>query len=262
MGSSFTPGTSPATICWFRPFCPTGCALTAANGPEDPFIWKLWLLPFALLFTFLLHWFYRRFATGLELPMVVMTLFSPTFLPSLNLMLDIPALTLALAAMFCYFRGVDCCTRSSGWGWIVLSGLLAGLATQTKYTAFVPVAAIGLHALLYRRAVRGFVVGLLAVSIFVGWEQYVAWRHGESHFLVSIHRRSPRLLSRFNQIAPSIGFMGGLAPGLLLLGLLALRSKTVVDRTTACHSCWFWLAGDRPGIRCCLRLPSCARGCR
>ena len=221
MGSSFTPGTSPATICRLPSVSPYWAALTAANGPEDPFIWKLWLLPFALVHVLaslvlspICHGF--GIANGSHD-------FVLTHVPSLiESDADIPALTLALAAMFCYFRGVDCCTRSSGWGWIVLSGLLAGLATQTKYTAFVPVAAIGLHALfilpcspwLCRWPFGGFYFRWLGTVCRLAARRV--------HFLVSIHRLSPTS-EQLNQIAPiCIGFMGGLAPGLLLLGLLAL----------------------------------------
>src|ERR1700676_757658 len=39
----------------------------------NPFLWKLWLLPFSLLFVFALHALLRRFARGLEMPLTWMT---------------------------------------------------------------------------------------------------------------------------------------------------------------------------------------------
>jgi hypothetical protein len=222
-GFHYHPQDIPGNDLLVPPVLPYWLALTAANGPESPFIWKCWLFPFALMFALSLHWFFRRFAAGTELPLTVLTLFSPTFLPALNLMLDIPALALGLAAMFCYFRSVEHQDARCGWIWVLSSGILAGLGTQTKYTAFVPLGAICFHSLLYRRRWQGFVVGLIAFAFFVGWEEFVAWRHGESHFLVSVHRRSPRLFSKLNQIAPAIGFIGGLSAGLILLASSALK---------------------------------------
>jgi hypothetical protein len=66
---------------------------------ERMFLIKLWLLPFSFLFTISLYALFRRFAGRFELMLVAFTLFSPTFLPSLNLMLDVPALALALASV-------------------------------------------------------------------------------------------------------------------------------------------------------------------
>src|SRR6516165_4432060 len=66
---------------------------------DQPFLWKLWFLPFNALFVFMLHAFCRRFALGLERPLVWMTVCSPVFWPSLNLMLDVPALALGLLAI-------------------------------------------------------------------------------------------------------------------------------------------------------------------
>ena len=71
---------------------------------KTPFLWKLWLLPFSLFFVGALDALLRRFAKGVVAPVLWMTVLSPTFLPSLNLMLDIPALALSLAAIAVFFR--------------------------------------------------------------------------------------------------------------------------------------------------------------
>src|SRR6516225_4698038 len=55
---------------------------------SQPVLWKLWLLPFVLLFVFSLHALLRRFALGWEMPLTATTVLSPAFLPSLNLMPD------------------------------------------------------------------------------------------------------------------------------------------------------------------------------
>src|SRR5262249_9351280 len=100
-------------------------------GP-DPLSWKLWLFPFSILFVVSLNALFRRFARGLEGPLLWMTVLSAPFLPSLNLMLDIPALALSLTSVALFLRAVD----RGCWGWAAAAGLLAGLAMQTKYTGF------------------------------------------------------------------------------------------------------------------------------
>src|SRR5262249_6742837 len=59
---------------------------------EQPVLWKLWLLPFALAFVVSLHLLFQRFAPGVAMPLTWLTVLSPAFMPSLNLMPDIPAL--------------------------------------------------------------------------------------------------------------------------------------------------------------------------
>src|SRR5262249_22634325 len=89
----------------------------------------------------------RRFARGLEMPLVFMAVLSPTLLPSFNLMLDVPALALGLTAVVLFIRAAD---RSSRRGALV-AGLVARLAMQTQYTP-VPVPGLMLlYAWLSRR---------------------------------------------------------------------------------------------------------------
>ena len=62
-----------------------------------------------------------------------MIVFAPAFLPSWNLMLDMPALALTLGALALFVRAA---TRQSI-GWAVCAGLAAGLAAQTKYNGLI-----------------------------------------------------------------------------------------------------------------------------
>src|SRR5262249_10974883 len=109
---------------------------------EQPVLWKLWLLPFSLIFVLSLYALFRRFARGLEVPLVGMTVLSPAFFPSLNLTLDVPALSLSLAAVSVFFRACDRMSIPQA----VLAGVVAGLAMQTKYTAFLAPAVMALYA--------------------------------------------------------------------------------------------------------------------
>src|SRR6266851_1336269 len=92
------------------PVFPAWWALCIRLFGEVPLLWKLGLLPWCLLLTMALHALFRRFATGLEMSLTWLTMLSPALLPSLNLMLDVPALALSLSAI-CLFLGA--CDRNS-----------------------------------------------------------------------------------------------------------------------------------------------------
>src|SRR5207253_890174 len=94
----------PAVEVLAPPVLPYYWAAAICLFGERPFLWKVWLLPVALAFVFALHALGRQFARGLELPLVWLTVLSPAFLPSLNLMLDVPALTLGFCALTIFLR--------------------------------------------------------------------------------------------------------------------------------------------------------------
>jgi hypothetical protein len=58
--------------------------------------------------------------------------------------------------------------------------------------------------------------------VFVSWEVLIALRYGESHFLHSFHSQSGSIVRYFKLILPLVGILGGIAPGITLLGLTAL----------------------------------------
>src|SRR5262249_44026136 len=132
----------PAQTVLAPPVLPYWWALALRLFGGQPFLWKLWLLPFNLLFVTSLYAVFRPFPRGADLPLLAMTVLSPTFLPGLNLMLDVPALALGLSALALFWRACD--RRSPALA--ALAGLVAGLAMQTKYTAFLAPAAMLLWA--------------------------------------------------------------------------------------------------------------------
>src|SRR5262249_16420970 len=154
---------------------------------EQPILWKLWLLPFSFLFIWSLHALCRRFARGLEMPLVWMTVLSPTFLPGLNLMLDVPALALALASLVVF---IDACDRAS-FAEAVLPGIVAGLAggiggglaAETKYTGLLAPVTMLLYAVVFGKFPLWPAAALPAVQVFLTWEFLIALLYGESHFL-------------------------------------------------------------------------------
>ncbi len=197
---------------------------------NNPVVWKLCLLPWSLLLVFGLQSLLRRFALsppplspegrggkGLERPLLVMLVFSPGLLPSLNLMLDVPALALSLTALNVFFRAAD----RDDLALAAVAGLLAGLAMQTKYTGF-----LAPGVMLLWSATTGSwrvwpVAAVVAVHVFVAWEFLVALLYGQSHFLIALSGGGS-LSAKFEQLPFLSSQLGGLIPFVVALGLAAL----------------------------------------
>lgn len=162
----------PVMIYWL--------ALGKSLVGESLFALKLFLAPFPILLAFgvrsLLRWVAPR-SGSVWLPVLML---GPGILPFLNMMLDIPALALALSALAVFTLVI----RPSGsWQAVLGAGFLLGLALQTKYSVigFLPI-------LLWMGWTTGrFKAGLLSVAIsvmiFASWEVFLDTQHGESHFL-------------------------------------------------------------------------------
>jgi hypothetical protein len=234
----------PAADVLAPPLLPYWWSLALRLFGERPFLWKLWLLPFSFLLVFALADLYRRFARGLETPLLWMTVLSPTFLPSFNLMLDVPALALSLTAVAVFLRA---CDRTS-WALAVLAGLVAGLAMETKYTGFLAPGVMLLYALLVGKLRLGIAAAAVAGLVFGCWEGAMSLRYGESHLLhhlgesswpaaVSGGGRNPwpwlrqlaeqgrSLLRKLHLFLPLFPILGGVAPAVAVLGMIALGAQ-------------------------------------
>jgi hypothetical protein len=189
----------------------------------QPFLWKLWLLPFSLVLVYSLQSLFHRFATGLETPLVWMTVLSPAILPGYNLMLDVPALTLSLAAVVLFIRA---CDRGSLLA-ATEAGLVAGLAMQTKYTGFLALGIMTLYGILWQRWRLCLQATAVAILLFAAWEEFVTARYGISHFLFHLRqqgeiRSPPGAKLRF--MVPLFILVGGLAPLLAPMAMVTLRA--------------------------------------
>jgi len=208
-----------------------------------PVLWKIWLLPFVLLFVFSLHGLLARFALDWAMPLTWATVLSPAFLPSLNLMPDIPAMASSLAAVAVFLRVSACAQYSVGstqypegrrhdhaWALAAFAGLLTGIGMQTKYTAFVTPAVLLLWAFLIGRPRHGFLAVCIAAAVFVGWEALVAWKYGESHFWHQLRVAPTGLENKLALLGPGLPILGGVASGVSLLALAALgvRRRIVI----------------------------------
>jgi len=186
-----------------------------------PFLWKMWLLPIAVLFTYALHDLYRRFARGLELPLVALTLFSPTFLPTFNLMLDVPALALSLASIALFCRACDC----NSFALAALAGLVAGLGMETKYTGFLAPATMLLYAVCLGRLRLWPMAAVVAAQVFLSWEFLMACLYGESHFLLHLRERAGGELEVARKLAALVTNLGSVAWAVALLALIGLGAR-------------------------------------
>lgn len=188
---------------------------------DHPFAWKLWLLPYALLLVFSLHALFRRFVPGLELILTWMVVISPVFLPSFNLMLDVPVAALSFCSIAVFLRATD----QNSLLLTTLAGLIGGLATQTKYNGLVIVPVILLHAIIRRKLRLGLLAAFMVSLVFVSWEGLITWRAGRSHFFAQSQiYGSVHLLVKYVDLAwPLATITGAVAPALAVLALLALR---------------------------------------
>lgn len=186
---------------------------------EQPVLWKLWLFPFVLLFVAALASLLRRFAPTVAMPLLILLTLSPVFLPSLNLMIDVPAQALSLASLALFFRA---CDRASP-AFAVLAGAIAGVAMQTKYTAFLAPVVLLVYALTQRRIRLGLLAAATAGLVFAAWETALVWRYGDSHFRYHMGQghyadESKRLL-----IGNLFPLLGGILPTLGVAAFTVLR---------------------------------------
>jgi hypothetical protein len=208
----------PANTVLAPPVLPAYWGAVRAAVGERPWLWKLALFPWALLFVTGAYALLRRFARGVEMLGTWLLVLSPAFLPSLNLMLDVPALALGLAALNVFFRAAG---RRS-YALAAWAGLLAGLAMQTKYTAFLAPGAMLLYALFRRRLRFWAPAALVATQVFVTWELVVALLYGRSHFVEALPPSGGRLLDKLGVLPFLFSDLGGVAAVGILIGLAAL----------------------------------------
>lgn len=208
----------PALHALAPPVLPYWWAAAIRLFGEQPVLWKLWLFPFALLFVASLMALLRRFAPSVATPLLVLLVLSPVFLPSLNLMMDIPALSLSLLALVLFFRA---CDRHS-LALAVLAGLTAGLAMQTKYTALLAPAVILVYALLQERLRLGFAAAMAAGLIFSAWEAALFSRYGESHFVYQLFHGENGEQPKRVLLGSLCPLLGGATPTLALVAMTIL----------------------------------------
>ena len=202
----------PAMDILLPPVLPYWLALGIRVFGEQPTLLKLWLFPVCWLFTRSAWALFARFAPGWERPGTVLTTLGPACLPLVNFMLDVPAAAFGLAALVAFVRG--CNERSTRR--ILLAGLLAGLAMQTKYTTLTLPGVFAAYALTRRQLLPALGAVAVAGGVFALWEVAVTLRHAESHFLHQLGLQPggdwrTRLDAKLDLFRPLVAQLGGLA---------------------------------------------------
>ena len=151
---------------------------------ERPMLWKLWMFPFVFSFVGGVYLLVKRFSGSMKDVLTCMIVLSPAFLPSWNIMLDMPALSLTIAGIAIFTVASEKRSLSLA----IISGLLAGLAIQTKYTGLAAPGAIFLYAFIFRRWFLGFVAVAAASLVFGSLELMVFVMHGHWQFASLMNR--------------------------------------------------------------------------
>jgi hypothetical protein len=237
----------PAFEVLAPPVLPYWLAGSMALLGDEPPRWKLALLPFALALAAAWRSLCAGLAPGLATPLLWMALCSPSVLPFVNLMLDVPSQALALSGLALF---LGACDRGSA-GRAGAAGLLLGVALQTKYTAWTSLAALLLWGLLAGRARLALVAGAAAAGIFGGWEALMALRYGGSHLAhgFSIVWEARSGVSIAEAAVWALGFLtllGAMAPAVGVLGVAAQRSPALLTvaaalAVAACFGAIPWL---------------------
>lgn len=211
----------PASEVLAPPVLPYWLALPVAAFGEHPVAWKLSLFPFALALCWSLGNLLRRFAPGLEVPLLWLSVISPTILPNLNLMLDVPAVALGTLALE---RFVWACDRQRA-GAAAAAGLLGAVAMQTKYTGVTFVAAMLAYGALHRRWKPACAAGIAAAGGWLAWEGWAFSRYGSSQLLATAELIGVGGRAPLDTLVGLATLLGSAAPATALLALLALGAR-------------------------------------
>ena len=195
--------------------------------------WKLAMLPWAWLFVASFAMLAQRFAGAAVAGWLTAFLVcSPVFLPALNLMLDVPALGLGLAALVLFLRACDRESMSAA----LAAGVVAGLAIQTKYTACLVPAVMLVSGVVHRRVQLAFAASVVAVAVAGLWEAGTFLTYGRSQFADVLTEHSGGFLRKLELLPALVVVMGGVGTGWLFLSASALgwRRSWLVAAMLAC----------------------------
>jgi hypothetical protein len=204
----------PAMEVLCPPVLPCWLALGTRLVGEAPALLKLWLFPLVWLLAWSLRELLRRFARGTESSVLPLVVLSPAVLPMVNVMLDVPAVAIGLAAIALFVRAAE---RES-WPLAALAGVVAALAMQTKYTMLIVPPVLAWYGLTHRRLRLAAAAVGVAVLAFAAWEWLLWEGYGRSHFLFHVREQQ-----RERAIAEGLRDKAGLLPPLVAhLGCLAV----------------------------------------
>ncbi|VTS03487.1 hypothetical protein [Tuwongella immobilis] len=222
----------PAMEILAPPLVPFWWGRGIALGLTEPWQWKCWFFPFNWCFARAVWSLARRFAPAHIRSTTLLIVLSPTISPSVNLMLDVPALGLGLMALAILTKPI---TISR----MILSGIFLALAMETKYIALVWFPMSVLFAWANRQILFGFGVVGIASALVIALEWALAVQYGVSHFWFHLQQSGgihasgtswwQPILLKLQLASPLLGYLGGLSPMLILAaGTFYPMSKRVM----------------------------------
>jgi len=119
-------------------------------------------------------------------------------------LLDVPALALSLSAVVLFLRAGDADSIAGA----VAAGVVAGIATQTKYTAFLAPVVMALYAASNGKWRLAVPAVLIPFALFAGWEWAIARRYGVSHFWLGYLISRAPVSTKLNLVQPLYGYLG------------------------------------------------------
>ena len=137
------------------------------------------------LFTGVCIWSFYYLAALLKIrdnmALTAMLALGPAFLPSQNLMLDVPLVAFSLLFFWALFASYAATSRRKTL-LLVLAGLAAGAGALTKYPGLVLIPLLLVYLVATRQLARSWVV-LLPVSLFGAWCAFNVFDYGGVHVL-------------------------------------------------------------------------------
>jgi len=234
---------NPPLTCYYL-------ALAAAVvGWSEPALHLAFLLP-ALASAWGIFVLARRFTLrpGLAAVSAVLT---PVFLISATtLMCDVMCLAFWIWAVVTFVKGLE----HNDWKWLLAAGLLAGLATLTKFTGLALVPLLTFYALARQRKFGRWLVALLIPVFFaVGYEWITRRLYGQGMLLAAgafaSEDRSGAQGGLLEKTLIGLGFLGGcFLPVLFYLPMIWSRRLAVLGLgwLAPCLAALFWQPHFKP----------------
>jgi hypothetical protein len=214
---------NPPLTCYYI------AAAAAVVGWSEPALHLAFLLP-ALAAAAGIFVFARRFCRRPGLAAVAAVL-TPVFLISATtLMCDVTCLAFWIWAVVTFVKGLE----SNNWKWLLAAGLLAGLATLTKFTALALVPLLAFYAFTRQRKFGRWLVALLIPVLFaVGYEWVTRRLYGRGMLLAAgafaSEDRSGAQGGLLEKTLIGLGFLGGCyLPVLFYLPMIWSRRLAVL----------------------------------
>lgn len=178
-------------------------------GWSEPALHLAFLLP-ALASAWGIFTLARRF-TRRPLLAAFAAVLTPVFLISATtLMCDVTCLAFWVWAVVTYEKGLE----SNNWKWLLAAGLLAGLATLTKFTGLALVPLLAFYAFARQRKIgRWLAVLVIPVLLAAGYEWITRRLYGQGMLLAAgtfaSEDRSGAQGGLFEKALIGLGFLGG-----------------------------------------------------